>query len=101
VHGKIAAGFVVNNGVLIFNNAQPPFRVFAGCRYGKIIATNSSFYFRNSIFTSGAYKLHSTANVYEELHLDFNGMAHNIGVSDSAILIQQNVYFTDIIQPPA
>lgn len=89
--------FVVNDGVLIFNNAQATisgFLLVAGT--GKIIATNSSFYFPQQYFYEWGLQAAQHGQMYmRNCTLDFNGLAHDIGISDSATLIQQNVYFND------
>jgi hypothetical protein len=89
--------FVINNGVLIFENAQATisgFLLVAGT--GKIIATNSSFFFPQQYFYEWGLQAAQHGQMYmRHCSLDFNGMAHGFGISDSATIIQQNVYFAD------
>ncbi len=89
--------FVINDGVLIFNNAQANiagFLLVGGT--GKIIATNSSFFFPQQYFYEWGLEAVEHGQMYmRNCTLDFNNMAHTINVADSATLIQQNVFFTD------
>ena len=87
---------VVNDGVLIFNNANVTIRgalVVVG--NGQVLATNSSFLFPQQYFYE--WGLEGDGHGLLQMRhctLDFNNMATPWSFADSSTIILQNVYFT-------
>ena len=87
---------VINDGVLIFNNAHATISgslIVVG--HGQVLATNSYFYFPQQYFYQ--WGLEGDGNGLLQMRhctLDFNQFATPWGMSDSATFNFQNVYFT-------
>ena len=87
---------VINDGVLIFNNANATISgslIVTG--YGQVLATNSYFLFPQQYFYEWGLQGDSHGLLQmRHCTLDFNQTATPWGMSDSATFSFQNVYFT-------
>ena len=89
--------YVMNSGVLIFENAQA---TILGNIYvvdaGQLIASNSllyipqQYFYQRALITAG-----QGAVTIQNSTLNFGGMSHNFSLLDSSTIRLQNVYFTD------
>ncbi|MDB5226301.1 MAG: hypothetical protein JWN78_494 [Bacteroidota bacterium] len=88
---------VINDGVLIFNNAYATISGFLiATGEGKVIAANSTLYFPQQYFYQWGLQADRHGLIQmKHCTLDFAGLAHMIGTGDSATINLQNVHFTD------
>jgi hypothetical protein len=89
--------YVVNSGVLIFNNADA---TILGNIYvvesGQLIATNSTLYIPQQYFYQrSVLTAQSGSVILKDCTMNFGGLNHNFSLMDSSSITVQNVHFTD------
>lgn len=85
--------FVVNDGVLIFENSQATINGdLAVTNSAKVFATNSSLYFPQQYFYQRNLIAVNDAKVqFTNTSLNYSGLSHNLAIIDSASVQYQNV----------
>ncbi len=86
--------FIIGDGKLIFNNANATILgdVWIWGDNAKLVSNNSTLYFPQQFFYQRTLLAVGNGKfIFTNTHLDFSGLSHNFVVSDSAMIIQENV----------
>ncbi len=89
--------FVMNDGVLIFKNAQV---IDTGDVYvvgnGKLLADSSDFFFPQEYFYQRALMfIQNATGEFNHCSFNYSGMSHNLVVGDSASVVMNNIHQND------
>ena len=89
--------FVMNDGVLIFKNAQV---IDTGDVYvvgnGKLLADSSDFFFPQEYFYQRALMfIQNATGEFNHCSFNYSGMSHNLVVGDSANVVMNNIHQND------
>ncbi|MBS1763414.1 MAG: T9SS type A sorting domain-containing protein [Bacteroidetes bacterium] len=89
--------FVMNDGVLIFKNAQV---IDTGDVYvvgnGKLFADSTNFFFpQEYIYQRSLMFLQNSAAIFNHCNFNFSGMSHNLILGDSANVVMNNIHQND------